>query len=117
MPIYQFSCSKGHGFEQYLQAFGDLNPPCKECGDATERVWALGTRHVGVSAFPFTTKHIDGVERTFSSQTELNQFCKSRGVTQRDDVAWIEKEYLGYDIKTKKQRYREGSGRGLPGSW
>jgi len=64
-----------------------------------------------------TTKNLDGVERTFTSQSDLDRTCKELGVVQRADAAWITQEYRGVDWRTGKQRYVEGSGAGLPGSW
>jgi len=74
-------------------------------------------RHIPGAAWPMTTTHLSGKPETFSSQAELDRRCKELGVTHRPDNAFLDQEYVGVDFRTGKQRYKEGSGRGLPGSW
>ncbi len=64
-----------------------------------------------------TTSHLTGKPETFNSQKELDQRCKELGMVQRDDSAFLNKRYEGYDIRTGKQKHSEGSGRGNPGQW
>lgn len=64
-----------------------------------------------------TTSNIDGVERTFYNDRELQSFCKAKGVKHRPDASWVDKRVVGTDWKTGEQIYSEGSGRGNPGSW
>lgn len=91
-------------------------PECPSCTSSTEKIWKI-TRHLGSVNWPFTTKHLTGKEETFANQAELDRRCKELGIAQRDDAAWIEKEYEGVDFWTGKQKFREGSGAGLPGCW
>lgn len=67
--------------------------------------------------YPYTTKNITGSEVEVTSGAHERALLKSAGLTQRDDPGFVEKEYLGYNWKTGKQEYREGSGQGLPGCW
>lgn len=93
--------------------------PCPKCGsEEVEKLWSLGTRP-GPSAFPYTTTNLtnDGSRVEVKSAKHLEQLCKKYGKTHRPDASWVNKTYVGYDWKTKKQIYSEGSGRGMPGSW
>lgn len=81
-----------------------------------EKVWTVSVRKEG-SAFPYVTKNFNGEPITVESQSHLDSLCKQYNVTHRPDAAWITKEYQGYDFRTKKQRYKEGSGLGMPGCW
>lgn len=116
MPIYAYQCTEGHQFEQYVASHQSPLPPCTTCSGPTEKIWKI-TRHLGGINWPLTTSHLTGKPETFASQAELDRRCKELGVVQRDDAAWIEKEYLGVDFFTGKQRHKEGSGVGLPGCW
>lgn len=121
VPVYNFGCLKECGWEgeAYLSTITSSNPTCGRCGAETERIWRLGVRHIAASGFPFTTRNLspDGSPETFNSQSELDRACRERGMTQRDDAAWITQEYLGIDMRTGQQRYKEGNGVGLPGCW
>ncbi len=64
-----------------------------------------------------TTTHLTGKPETFASQALLDARCKELGVTPRPDTAWLTQEYQGVDFMTGKQRYKEGSGLGVPGCW
>ena len=93
---------------------------CTECGEAGHPWWdhgAKGSIKSGSDAWPMTTKNIDGVERTFYNDRELQSFCKAKGVRHRPDSAWVNKRAVGTNWKTGEQIYSEGSGRGMPGSW
>ncbi len=81
-----------------------------------EKVWAI-TPRFAANGFPFTTKNFNGQEIEVSSPSHLKALCAEFKVVHRDDAAWIDKRYEGYDFKTGKQRYTEGSGRGNPGQW
>lgn len=93
------------------------------------RVWTLGNNDVGSQTFPYITRNItkDGSPVEVKSPGHLKELCKRHGVIPRPDNGWKETEYKGYqpggldprthEYKKGKQVYREGSGRGLPGSW
>lgn len=118
MPIYTFSCPCGKEWEGYIASSSSNNPSCA-CGATPERVWGFSVRHIAANGFPFTTTNVspDGRPETFSSQSELDRVCKERGLVQRDDAAWVSQQYLGVDMRTGQQRYKEGNGVGLPGCW
>lgn len=69
--------------------------------------------------FPYTTTNIhpEGKAIEVKSEAHLQQLCKEYGVVHRPDVAWLEKERIGYNFRTGKQEYKEGNGVGLPGCW
>ena len=93
---------------------------CTECGEEGHPWWDHQVEHSiksGSDAWPLTTKNIDGVERTFFNDRELQAFCRAKGVTHRPDAAWVDKRVVGTDWRTGEQIYSEGSGRGNPGSW
>ena len=69
------------------------------------------------TGFPFTTTHFDGTPVEVTSEGHLRELCKIHNVTHRPDVAWVEKRMEGYDPRTGKYIYKEGSGAGLPGCW
>ncbi len=117
MPTYAYQCrGEEHQFEGYTHSHQDPCPPCTVCGEETEKIWAI-TRHLGGVNWPFTTKHLSGKEETFNTPQELNRRLKELNIVRRDDSAYIEQEYQGLDFFTGKQRYKEGSGHGLPGCW
>lgn len=68
-------------------------------------------------SYPFTTKNFTGQPIEVTSRAHERALCAQYGVVKRDDVAWVEKTYQGYDPKTKQQVYKEGNGVGLPGCW
>lgn len=110
MPIYQFECEEKHGFEKYLPLRENPNPPCEVCQGPTEKVWSLGSSHVGSSTFPYITKNITGKPVEVKSASHLDQLCKQHGVVNRPDQAWIDKKF-------ENGRYVEGTGMGYKGSW
>jgi hypothetical protein len=67
--------------------------------------------------YPFVTKNFDGTPIEVTSAAHEKALCQRYGVVKRDDVPWVEKTYEGYDWRSGKQKYREGSGMGLPGCW
>lgn len=73
--------------------------------------------HGDSAQYPFVTKNFNGKPIEVRDPSHHRALMKEHGVVQRDDVGWVEKEYLGYNPKTKKQEYKEGSGMGLPGCW
>lgn len=84
-----------------------------------ETCLSLGSQHIAASAFPYVTRNIhpDGKPIEVQSPAHLKELCKTFNVTPRDDAGYITKEYLGYNMQTKKQMYKESSGVGLPGCW
>ena len=116
MPTYDFQCEP---CSNHIEAYVPLTTttvPCPGCGVGMEKVWTVSIRKEG-AGFPFTTKNLTGEPIVVESQSHLDRLCKEHNVTHRPDAGWIEKEYLGYNMKTKKQMYKEGSGAGLPGCW
>jgi hypothetical protein len=82
------------------------------------RDWHAEARtHRPGAVFPYITRNITGEPIEVRSHGHLKELCKEHGVRLRDDNAFIDSEYQGYDIRTGKQNYSEGSGRGLPGQW
>lgn len=73
--------------------------------------------HGDQKSYPFVTKNFNGKPIEVTSAAHERSLMKQYGVVKRDDVGFIEKEYLGYNYKTGKQEYKEGRGVGLPGCW
>ncbi len=120
MPFYVWTCaedcddSQEQTFEHHMVP---VAPVCG-CGTAKVRDWHGEARtHRPGSAWPMTTSNVSGKSETFASQKDLDRRCKELGVRQRDDSAYIDESYEGYDIRTEKQNYNQGSGMGLPGVW
>ena len=105
-------------------AQSEFTTDCDKCG-ATLRVgsWPFcphEAREVGFLAskiYPFTTTNFTGKPIEVRDASHERQLMAEHGVVKRDDVAWIDKEYLGYNHKTGKQEYKEGRGVGMPGCW
>jgi putative FmdB family regulatory protein len=123
VPIFQYECASGeaHQFEHYLHTREQEEPLCPSCGSAATRIWKI-TKRSGYHRYPFKTKNITGYEVEVTDESHENALIASmreqgREIVQRDDVAWIDEEYVGYDPRSGKQVYRQGSGRGLPGQW
>lgn len=111
--MYAWQCQKcGKEDEGYLASYSMADPPCP-CGGPRDRIWRV-TRHHATSIFPYVTSNITGSPVEVTSQSHLDSLCKAAGVTHRPDVAWIEKEM---EATPSGPKWREGSGRGLPGSW
>jgi hypothetical protein len=96
---------------------------CELCGKTlTIGSWPFCPHPGGVSlvtekSYPFTTKHFNGQEIEVTSRAHEATLMQEHNMVKRDDVAWNEKEYLGYNRLTGKQEYKEGSGMGMPGCW
>lgn len=118
MPIYALGClaEPSHQFEGYAPKFETPNPPCETCGAETERIWKI-TKRTGYHRYPYTTTNINGKPMEITDAAHEARVLKEHNLVQRDDVAYLEEEYVGYDPYTDKQVYRHGSGRGLPGQW
>jgi hypothetical protein len=67
--------------------------------------------------FPFITKNFTGQPIEVTSRAHEKALMQEHGVTKRDDIAWNEKSYEGYNPKTGKQEYKEANGVGMPGCW
>lgn len=125
MPVYTYSCDAcKHDFDAYVHFTTSTNQACEKCGGPTEKVWTVSQRN-GYSSFPYKTRNItaDGSEVEVTSAAHekqlMQEYTRATGaeIRKRDDAAFIDKEYRGYDWKTKTQRYEEGSGVGRPGCW
>jgi hypothetical protein len=81
-----------------------------------DRVWSSPGQNAS-NGYPYVTSNITGSPIEVRSPGHEAELCKVHRVVKRDDMAWIEKRYEGFDLKTKKQQYTEGSGRGLKGQW
>ena len=68
-------------------------------------------------SYPFKTKNFNGQLIEVTSRAHERALMQEYGVTKRDDAAWINKEYIGVDPRTRKQIYKEGNGVGMPGCW
>ena len=96
---------------------------CDKCGkEYTVGAWPFCPHQGGVGlytekTYPFVTKNFNGKEIEVTSKAHEKALMQQYGVVKRDDVAWNDKEYLGYNPKTGKQEYKEGSGMGMPGVW
>lgn len=95
---------------------------CEKCGKS----YGIGAQpfcpHEGGAAlaskqYPFVTKNFDGTPIEVTSAAHEKALMEKHGVVKRDDVGWVEKEYLGYNVRTGKHEYKEGRGVGLPGCW
>jgi len=96
---------------------------CEKCGEVLNvGAWPFCPHPGNVSLvtskiYPYTTTHIDGTQLEVRDAGHERALLASHGLVQRDDVAYVNKEYLGYNWKTKKQEYKEGNGMGMPGCW
>lgn len=121
MPFYDWCCSVG-GCGEHKETFEHRPKPkapsCTRHCLPMIRDWHGEARaHTPGNVFPYTTRNINGQPLEVKSHAHLKELCKEHGVRLRDDNAFIDSEYKGYDIRTGKQSYSEGSGRGLPGQW
>lgn len=118
MPLYAYACNgeEQHEFESYVPTYETPNPACQTCGSPTERIWKI-TKRTGYSQYPYTTKNITGQEITITDAAHEARLMKEHNLVKRDDAAWLEEEYLGYNPYTGKQEYSKPSGVGLPGCW
>lgn len=115
MPTYDWECTPCKRNEEAFVPSWKDSFSCRECGALMEKVWTCSFAKTG--AFPFVTKNFNGQPITVESESHLQRLCKEFNVVHRPDVAFIEKDYLGWNPFKKRQEYREGSGRGLPGQW
>jgi hypothetical protein len=96
---------------------------CDKCGKELHiGDWAFCPHPGGVSlvtekCYPFVTKNFNGQPIEVTSRAHEKALCQEYGVVKRDDVAWNEKSYEGYDPRTNKQVYKEANGVGMPGCW
>jgi hypothetical protein len=67
--------------------------------------------------YPFVTRNFNGQPIEVTSRAHEKALMQQYGVTKRDDAAWIEKTYEGYDFRNRRQVFKEGNGVGLPGCW
>jgi hypothetical protein len=58
-----------------------------------------------------------GQEVEVTSRAHERALMQQHGCVKRDDSAWINKEYVGYNHRTGKQEYKEGNGVGMPNCW
>ena len=73
--------------------------------------------HGDTKSYPKVVTHFNGKPILVTDAAHDRRLQKQYGVVLRDDVAYTEKEYLGYNRRSDKQEYKEGSGMGLPGVW
>lgn len=96
---------------------------CDECGkEYGVGAWPYCPHPGGMSlvtekTYPFVTKNFNGKEIEVTSRAHEKALMQEYGVVKRDDVAWNDKEYLGYNPRTGKQEYKEANGVGMPGCW
>lgn len=95
---------------------------CEKCGhELIVGDWPFCPHGLGANAvektYPFVTKNFNGQPIEVTSRAHEKALMQQYGVVKRDDSAWIEKRYLGYNRRTGKQEYAEGNGCGLPGCW
>ena len=99
-----------------------MDSNCEKCGQPVEvGEWPFCPHGFGANwtekTYPFVTQHFNGQPVEVTSRAHEKALMQQYGVTKRDDVAWNEKEYLGYNYRTKRQEYKEASGMGMPGCW
>jgi hypothetical protein len=120
MPIFDYLCSKCDGarVDHFVQKWSD-EVICEGCQSPMERHYSLGVKHRAASVFPFVTRNIrpDGKPVEVTSSAHMESLCKEFGVRHRPDVGWLEDEFQGYDFRTKQQKWKQGTGMGLPGVW
>lgn len=95
---------------------------CEKCGAELEvGEWPFCPHGQGSAVaskqYPFVTSNFNGQPIEVTSAAHEKALCAEYGVCKRDDVAYLEKSYEGYDWRAKKQVYKEGNGVGLPGCW
>ena len=123
MPFYVWSCEPRNAHldtkvEQTMEQRPVPVAPKCECGELMERDYTReATSYRAANGYPYDTKNISGKMITVTDPGHEAALCKIHGVAKRDDSAWVDKEYKGYNWKTDKQEYSEGSGMGMPGVW
>ena len=91
-----------------------LYPFCK--GNQADH-GAFRQTHGDIKSYPKVVTHFNGKPILVTDAAHDRRLQKEYGVVLRDDVAYTEKEYLGYNRRKDTQEYKEGSGMGLPGCW
>lgn len=105
------------------EAVSERTEVCEKCGETlTVGAWPFCPHPGNVSLvsskiYPYTTRHISGQPMEITSAAHERAVFAAHGIRQRDDAAFLNKEYLGYNWKTKQQEYKEGNGVGMPGCW
>jgi predicted nucleic acid-binding Zn ribbon protein len=118
MPFYEWSCEEcGKAASTFEHRCRPEAPTCPDHGRMVRDWHAEARVHTPGSVFPYVTRNINGEPIEVRSHGHLKELCKLHGVRLRDDTAYIDEEYRGYDIRSKDQNYSGGSGRGLPGQW
>jgi len=87
------------------------------CKGSPEQHGAFRQTHGDTKSYPKVVTHFNGKPILVTDAAHDRRLQKEYGVVLRDDVAFTEKTYEGYNGRTKRQEYREGSGMGLPGCW
>ena len=96
---------------------------CEKCGvELSVGSWPFCPHPGGVSlvtekTYPFTTKNFNGKPIEVTSKAHEKALMQEYGVTKRDDAAWIDKQFTGYNFRTGKPEYSESSGVGMPNCW
>jgi len=104
---------------------------CDDCGEhyaIGEWPWCphgTGRSRNAFQEFPYKTKNLtaDGSEVEVTSGAHeralMQQYERDTGnkLVKRDDAAWINETYEGYNRRADRQEYSSGSGRGMPGQW
>lgn len=96
---------------------------CEKCGAELEvGSWPFCPHPGGVSlvtekSYPFTTKMFTGQPVEVTSRAHERALMREHNVVKRDDAAWIDKEFVGWNRRTGKYEYKESSGVGNPGCW
>jgi hypothetical protein len=118
MPTYDYLCSSCDRteYDVYIPLWFD--PHVMSCGHEGEKLMTRLGRPAA-TGYPYKTKNImkDGSEVLVESPSHEKQLCEENGVVKRDDAAWVNQEWQGWDFRKKKQRYKEGNGVGMPGCW
>jgi hypothetical protein len=123
MPVFDWECAKAHQFELYQHTRGEAAPTCivelesgAQCGETTERIWGI-TKRTGYAQYPYVTKNLTGKPIEVRDAAHESRLMREHKVTKRDDAAYIDKTWDGYDFRTGQQKYTEGRGVGSPGCW
>lgn len=95
MPIYEYSCFKGHITED-LKSYDDQStPPCEVCGDKTSKIVSLFARTPGffgdngiIGSSGVNGFYDRGLGRSYSSWSERSKIMKEKGLQDWDDGAF-----------------------------
>ena len=104
-------------------AVSEETDKCEKCGETLYvGSWPFCPHPGNISLvtskiYPFTTTAFNGKPIEVTSAAHDKALMQEYGCVKRDDVAWNNKEYLGYNPRTGKQEYKEANGVGLPGCW